>query len=210
MVGCLSASATEDVNKWDHLISTQKYSSLKTELYSAQPDVLSRETGKSIFDMAIAHRDKRASIIIAEYHNFTIKDEELYSIYSRINQLRDELTMEDDTNTQRYLNETLSLIEELDSRLKMIEEHNEFLEGKVSSLSSSNEKMAEFINQSLISSSTELSSVTSMAENNDQIINFLLDKMKSVEGQILSEEEALQYIQEGFNFVHEPALVIEK
>ena len=90
------------------LIEGKKYSELKSSLYKEQPNVLERKDGYSILDYAIAKKDKRAAIIIADYNNSSLSQRKLKAIEIEISELSSELK-----NTQNANKEIPAQLEKL-------------------------------------------------------------------------------------------------
>lgn len=90
------------------LIEGKKYSELKSSLYKEQPNVLERKNGYSILDYAIAKKDKRAAIIIADYNNSSLSQRKLKAIEIEISELSSELK-----NTQNANKEIPAQLEKL-------------------------------------------------------------------------------------------------
>lgn len=90
------------------LIEGKKYSELKSSLYKEQPNVLDRKDGYSILDYAIAKKDKRAAIIIADYNNSSLSQRKLKAIEIEISELSSELK-----NTQNANKEIPAQLEKL-------------------------------------------------------------------------------------------------
>lgn len=63
-----------------NFIDNKDYAGLKKHLYISQPNVLERDQGYSSLDYAIAKRDKRAAIIIADYNNSSISQRRLRAV----------------------------------------------------------------------------------------------------------------------------------
>ncbi|MBU2895952.1 HlyD family secretion protein [Vibrio hepatarius] len=115
------------------LIEGKKYSELKSSLYKEQPNVLDRKEGYSILDYAIAKKDKRAAIIIADYNNSSLSQRKLKAIEIEISELSSELK-----NTQ-YANK------EIPAQLKKLIAERDKLKIEVSSeyISKVEEKLAK-------------------------------------------------------------------
>lgn len=94
-----AVNATTPPNPAHTLIDNHDYNGLKKHLYLAQPDVLKRAGGYSALDYAIAKRDKRAAIIIADYNNSSINQRRLRAIELEITNLDKQI--QGNTNTEQ-------------------------------------------------------------------------------------------------------------
>lgn len=180
---------------WEELIKENKYNELKQRLYLEKPNVLDRTNGLSIFDIAIKNKDKRSAIIVAEYQNFSLKNSEIKTIFDRIALLKSELEGESDSNIKNHLKETVSVIENLEERVTEMEGDN------------------VRIKEQQILAFSELQVVNEHLSKLDTLdkdaLQFIVKKLKDVEGKILSEEDAKAFISASQDFIESPAITLE-
>nr|CAH7329538.1 conserved hypothetical protein [Vibrio chagasii] len=134
----LSFGSHASARNIDELLTERDYHGIKEALYSGQHNVLDRSQGASIFDKALALKDKRLAVIVADYHNSTATEKEIERVKLKINQL--ELSISEapeqaneleevKANFERQLRQLIveSNTEELKARVVKLEESVEFL-----------------------------------------------------------------------------------
>lgn len=133
-LGALLISINVNANDidWKSLINNNDNQALKTSLYTEKPDVISRDEGDSILDYAVLVKNKRAAIIIAEYHNYSLKTNDINKIYNKIELIKNQLAQSGDLNVRTYLGDTLAVIQELEQKIKKLEADNQLLLDAVS------------------------------------------------------------------------------
>ena len=187
------------------LINSSNYSELKYSLYKEQPNVLERQNGHSILDFAIAKKDKRAAIIIADYNNRSFNERRLSLIEIQITELslalensnemhseipekikqlndeKDELLKTMNNNTQKHIEDKL---QDINPSLKILEDKINKLE-----LSNSNKQLGESSNdkkmEAVLLKLADLESITSkntvLSDANNQEFSELSTKINLIE-----------------------------
>ncbi|MCY9861007.1 hypothetical protein OTK49_00430 [Vibrio coralliirubri] len=184
------------------IIDNQNYAELKATLYTEQPNALSREKGFSILDYAIAKKDKRAAIIIADYNNSSLSKRRLKLIEIEILNLSSAMK-EASSNTD--IEEQIAALElerkalqkqisdatatKVDAKLKQIDPDLKSLQEKVAALEAAQKepKEAPYIDD--IATLTAKVNNMKPAYSSDEIAS-LIDKVNLLETSLPSEDVA--------------------
>lgn len=185
------------------IIDNRDYAELKASLYTEQPNVLSRENGFSLLDYAIAKKDKRAAIIIADYNNSSLSKRRLQLIQIEINNLRSDLSEASNTSDIEKQISALEMEREalekeiseaattkIDAKLKQIDPDLKSLQEKVAALEAAQQTAKE-----------SPYSVEDIAELSEKVNNMkpaytseeiaaLIEKVNSLETALPSEDIA--------------------
>ena len=187
----MSAFSSDD---WETLIKENKYVELKQKLYTETPNVLERNGSSSIFDLAIENKDKRSAIIVAEYQNFSLKNSEMKTIFERIALLKIELKGESTQNMGEHLKETVDVIENLERRVADMESDGHTIKSQQILAYTEIEDLRKMI-------------IKSNAIDQESVL-LIVDKLKSIEGKILSDDEAKAFISASASFINDPAITV--
>ena len=103
------------------LIQERKYHELREALVAKKPDVLSRDEGLSVFDYALKRKDKRASVIIADYHNKVAQSDELRDFYSQLDSVKDSLRSEETGKIESAIQKTLAVLREVREKTEVLQ-----------------------------------------------------------------------------------------
>ena len=150
------------------LINTNNYPELKYALYKEQPNVLDRINGYSILDFAIAKKNKRAAIIIADYNNRSSSERRLSLIEIQISNL----TLKLKNNSEKD--------SEIPTKIKQLKEEREKL---LKDINSSTQRQIDNELQEITPSIKTLQDKISQLElsNNNKQIDDLLLKVTHLE-----------------------------
>lgn len=190
-----------------HIIENKDYSSLKVSLYKEQPNVLSRKDGFSILDYAIAKKDKRAAIIIADYNNSSMSQRKLQAIefeiaalseqlkatqskskgvpekLEKLMQERDKLKIEVGAESLKKVEKKLEELENLNSK-----EDIEHLKTKLSEVENLNQIKIKNLENELIKVLSSIQATKIPPNENDKfnfIVNSLESRINSLESQVM-------------------------
>lgn len=204
--------ASEDPLFFKELVQANKYEELRVELSVKRPDVLDRSAGLSIFDYALKQKDKRASIIIAEYHNKKTHSEELKAFYTKLNDVKEQLESTRSDRLERAVRQMLVALKDVREKTEVLRtiqvRDMEVLSDKISDIEAGSLRSDEISN--LIASATgEISTkVEADAEqlkitklNLDKVISelmandqLLLDKLSDIESGSITKEDIDRFI----------------
>ncbi len=116
-----STLAAGDSFYFKGLVQEQKYDELRSGLVEKKPDVLSRDQGLSIFDYALKRRDKRASVIIADYHNKAAHSDELREFYDQLDSVKESLRSREAGKLEEALNKTLLVLKDVREKTEVLQ-----------------------------------------------------------------------------------------
>lgn len=185
------------------IIDNRDYAELKASLYTEQPNVLSRENGFSLLDYAIAKKDKRAAIIIADYNNSSLSKRRLQLIEIEISSLRSALNEASNTSDiekqiaaleaeRKALEKEISeaATTKIDAKLKQIDPDLKSLQEKVAALEAAQQvaKESPYTSEDIAALSAKVNSMKSVYAEED--IAALIAKVNSLETAIPNEDIA--------------------
>lgn len=172
--------ASEDPLFFKELVQANKYEELRVELSVKRPDVLDRSAGLSIFDYALKQKDKRASIIIAEYHNKKAHSEELKAFYTKLNNVKEQLESTRSDRLERAVRQMLVALKDVREKTEVLRtiqvRDMEVLNDKITGIEA--DKITKEDVSKLIASATGEISTTVEADAQElQITKVNLDKV---------------------------------